>query len=62
MNTTPNYTTGSTITYETFTGDSRTVLVTEKHEFVKNGRAGFDGVLPNGDTVWGYDDQITRCG
>jgi len=55
--TTHNYQVGSTVLYETFTGTIRQVVVTAKHDDVKNGRPGFDAIHgPEG--VWGYDDQI----
>jgi dUTPase len=36
----------------------RMVLVTSKHEDVKNGRSGFDGTTAEGYTVWGYDSEV----
>ncbi len=39
---------------------ARIVTVTEKHADVKNGRAGFDGVMDDGFTVWGYDSDVHR--
>lgn len=61
------YKIGSVITYQPFGGGLRRVRVTEKSEDIKNGRAGFDGVLVvtvndhdhvTSDRVWGYDSQI----
>lgn len=58
------YTIGDTITYRDFNGGLRKVQVTDKDADIKNGRAGFDGVVLTGDQaglrVWGYDDQIVR--
>lgn len=58
------YKVGDTVRYETFTGDLRTVKVTAKHDEIKNGRAGFDGVDINAKgpfaNVWGYNSQILR--
>jgi hypothetical protein len=56
------YEVGDTITYQTFGGGYRTVVVIEKHENVKNGEPGFDGAEPGGDDAqwWGYDHQIVR--
>ena len=39
-----SYDVGDTVRYETFTGDLRTVQITAKHDDVKNGRPGFDGL------------------
>ena len=39
-----SYKVGDTVRYETFTGELRTVRVTGKHDEIKNGRPGFDGV------------------
>jgi hypothetical protein len=57
-----NYSNGSIIEYRTWTGETRRILVTEKHKNVKNGYSGFDGCLVDDTSflVWGYDDQITR--
>jgi len=56
------YKVGDTVRYETFTGELRTVKVTEKLDEVKNGRARFAGVDANGKgmNVWGYNSQILR--
>jgi hypothetical protein len=64
-----DYSVGDTIEYRDFLGDRRQVRVTERHGDIKNGRPGFDGVVvgpscggdgpQDGQTVWGYDDQIT---
>lgn len=55
-----DYKVGDTITYSTFGGDRRTVVVTAKHEDVKNGEPGFDGYVVSDPSfaVWGYDQQI----
>lgn len=63
----PKYKIGDTITYSPFGGGARTVKVTAKDSNIKNGRAGFDGVLVGAGPddcpeVWGYDDQIIRVG
>jgi hypothetical protein len=57
-----SYKVGDTVRYETFTGELRTVRVTGKHDEIKNGRPGFDGVDGNGKgvNVWGYNSQILR--
>jgi len=63
-----DYTEGSVIEYEAFGGVRRRVKVETVEPDVKNGRPGFDGVivsapagdLPAGQSVWGYDDQITE--
>ena len=49
---------GEMIVYRTFAGMWRSVEVTAVHDVVKNGRPGFDGVDRNGNTYWGYNDQI----
>ena len=56
------YKVGDTVRYETFTGDLRTVKVTEKLDDIKNGRAGFSGEDSScpGMYVWGYNSQILR--
>lgn len=54
----PEYRAGDTVTYRVFGGELRTVRVTARLTDVKNGQPGFDGVLPSGATVWGYDVQI----
>ena len=59
------YKVGDTVRYETFTGSLRTVKVTEKHDEIKNGRAGFCGVETQPHinphlNVWGYNSQILR--
>lgn len=60
---THHYEIGDFVTYKTFGDALRTVRVTGKHDDIKNGRAGFDGILdyatPYQTTVWGYDSQIT---
>ena len=44
-----SYEVGDIVRYETFTGDLRTVKVTDKLDNIKNDRPGFDGleVSPN---------------
>ena len=56
------YNVGDTVRYETYTGELRTVRVTDKSSDIKNGRPGFDGHIHGAkfDTVWGYDSQIIR--
>ena len=55
------YNVGDTVRYETFTGELRTVKVTEKNDDVKNNRSGFCGNdIHTTTSVWGYDDQIIR--
>ena len=55
------YKVGDTVRYETFTGELRTVKVTEKLDDIKNGRAGFCGSDNHGNlNVWGYNSQILR--
>jgi len=56
------YKVGDTVRYETFTGELRTVKVTEKHDEIKNGRAGFCGIDSSGKgmNIWGYNSQILR--
>lgn len=53
-----DYSIGDQIVYSPFGGGMRTVTVTDKEADIKNGRPGFDGVMADGTTVWGYDDQI----
>lgn len=60
-----SYKVGDTVRYETFTGEVRTVRVTSKHDDIKNGRPGFDGVevqphIKPHLNVWGYNSQILR--
>ena len=60
-----SYKVGDTVRYETFTGELRTIKVTEKHDEIKNGRAGFCGVEAQPHikphlNVWGYNSQILR--
>lgn len=61
-----NYRIGSIIEYKTYGGELRRVRVTTRDPDIKNGCAGFDGIIL-GKTendfewaVWGYDDQIIR--
>lgn len=53
------YEVGDTITYETFGGTPRTVVVRARYDDVKNGLPGFTGDNSEG-SFWGYDDQIVR--
>lgn len=53
-----DYKVGDTIVYTTFMGGTRSVVVTAREGDVKNGQPGFDGVMEDGQTVWGYDHQI----
>ena len=59
---TKKYRKGSIIEYKTFDGSRRKVLVTNRVPQIKNGKDGFDGLVlgEDGDSVWGYDHQITR--
>jgi len=56
---------GDVVIYRTYNGEDRKVTVTYVSNDIKNGRAGFDGVIvgmennPMGN-VWGYCDQIVR--
>jgi hypothetical protein len=56
-----DYRVGDVIVYTPLMGGDRYVVVTERYDDVKNGRAGFDGhVVDHPDMpVWGYDAQIT---
>ena len=58
-----DYNVGDTIIYSPFGGGDREVIVKAKHDDVKNGEPGFDGVLVNPGNhypnVWGYDFQIS---
>jgi len=55
------YKVGDTVRYETFTGELRTVKVTEKDDEIKNSRAGFSGTdVHTLQSVWGLNDQILR--
>ena len=49
---------GEMIVYRVFGGEYRACRITEVCDDVKNGWPGFDGVTPEGMSVWGYDDQI----
>lgn len=49
---------GDRVTYKPFCGEDRTVTVTNKVPI--NCQPGFDGVMDNGTTVWGYEHQIVR--
>lgn len=54
------YNIGSVIEYVAFGGVVRTVNVTNWEPDIKNGCPGFDGITTHGESVWGYDRQITR--
>jgi len=55
------YKVGDTVRYETFTGELRTVKVTEKDEEAINSVSGFSGTdVHTLQQVWGYNDQILR--
>lgn len=45
-------------TYYAFDGERREVRVTGVHQDIKDGRAGFDGIMPDGESVWGYASQV----
>jgi hypothetical protein len=53
-----NYKVGDTVTYITFSGVRRSVVVKNKEEDIKNGYPGFEGSDKDGNDCWGYDDQI----
>jgi|LauGreDrversion2_5_1035112.scaffolds.fasta_scaffold964416_1 hypothetical protein len=55
-----NYRVGSTIKYRNFGSELLLVVVESKEEDIKNGRRGFDGILPGGGGCWGYDSQIVE--
>lgn len=59
-----DYSAGDIIEYIPYGGRLRRVRVDSRDPDIKNGRAGFDGVVVDGDeqgfTVWGYDSQIKR--
>jgi len=57
---------GDILEYAAFGGEVRRIRVEAVEDDIKNGRPGFDGRLVRptrgmyaGETVWGYDDQIT---
>jgi hypothetical protein len=59
------YQKGDVIKYELWGGDVREVTVTDRHEDVKNGQPGFDGIATDESDgwngyfrYWGYDSQI----
>lgn len=55
-----DYAVGDIVSYQPFGGGPRKGIITGKYEDVKNGHPGFDMTLPDGMTVWGYDDQIVQ--
>ena len=58
MNRNRTYKVGDTITYIAIGGERRTGKVVEKYDNIKHGSPGFEMQLPNGDYVWGYNEQI----
>lgn len=55
------YKVGDTVRYETFTGELRTVKVTEKDKEAVKGISGFSGTdIHTKRSVWGYNSQILR--
>lgn len=68
MTKTPEYGPGSIIEYVATGGEVRLVRVTARHDDVKRGEPGFDGVQVAEDLTdlddpfaacWGYDEDIT---
>lgn len=55
-----NYKVGDTIYYEPLGGGVRKGVVTLKEADIKKGRPGFDMLHEDGNTYWGYDDQIIK--
>ena len=56
---------GDVIAYGSFNVGSRIITVTNVSPDIKNGRAGFDGVIVGKENqkdgfVWGYSEQITK--
>ena len=49
---------GARVVYVAFGGEPRVGTVTGAYDDVKNGRPGFDLLTDQGETVWGYDDQL----
>lgn len=49
---------GDRVTYAPFTGNPRTIVITQASDDIKNGRAGFSGIDKEGEAWWGYNDQI----
>lgn len=54
------YRVGDLIVYVAFGGERRTVTVISKEDDIKNGQPGFDGEDADGNSWWGYDDQIVK--
>ena len=54
------YRIGSVIKYSAFGGVIRVVTVTEKEADIKNGYPGFSGDMADGQSVWGYNNQIIQ--
>ena len=53
---------GDVIIYRTYSGENRQVTVTLVSSDIKNGRAGFEGIVIGWPTdyVWGYCSQIVK--
>jgi hypothetical protein len=53
---------GDVIIYRTWGGENRQVTVTLVSSDIKNGRAGFEGIVIGwpADYVWGYCSQIVK--
>ena len=49
---------GDHLTYATYGGGHRSVIVTRHYEDMKYGEPGFTGEMANGAHVWGYDRQV----
>jgi len=55
-----DYEVGDTIEYRTLGGSTRVCVVEYRDEDIKDGYPGFDAIMADGDTVWGYDSDIVR--
>ena len=51
---------GDHLTYATYGGCHRDVVVTRHYDDIKYGEPGFSGEMANGHQVWGYDRQVVR--
>jgi hypothetical protein len=49
---------GSVIRYRALANEVREVTVDYVSNDIKNGYAGFDGTMANGDGVWGYMTDV----
>ena len=49
---------GDFLTYATYGGAHRSVIVTRHYDDMKYGEPGFTGEMANGAKVWGYDRQV----